>query len=210
MKNILIVGGGSHCLNVIDLLLNEQRTFKPVGIIDSHAKPVLKIPIIGEDKDLKKLRKTIEYAFIGYGIGTNINLEKRKILFESLLRYKYKIPNLISDRAFVRSNVKLGIGNFIQAGSILDTSTRLKDNIVIGHNVVVGHSTSIMSHSVIGGSVNLNGGIKIGNKTFIGMNCSILKSVGNNCKISPGVFSSEKILNNFMVFDNKPHKIKLS
>ena len=67
-----------------------------------------------------------------------------------------------------------------------------------------------MSHSVIGGSANLNGGIKIGNKTFIGMNCSILKSVGNNCKISPGVFSSEKILNNFMVFDNKPHKIKLS
>ncbi len=210
MKNILIVGGGSHCLNVIDLLLNEQNIFKPVGIIDSHSKSVLKIPVIGEDKDLKKLRKTIDYAFIGYGIGSNINLEKRKSLFDILLKYKFKIPNLISNRAFVRSNVKLGIGNFIQAGSVLDTNTKLKNNIVIGHNVVVGHGTNIMSHSVIGGSANINGGIKIGIKTFIGMNCSILKTIGNNCKISPGVFSSEIISNDFMVFNSKPNKIKLS
>ena len=38
MKKILIIGAGGQALNVIDILLNEQDIFKPVGIIDNKKK----------------------------------------------------------------------------------------------------------------------------------------------------------------------------
>ena len=45
MKPILIFGGGGTALNVIDLLLNEQKKFYPVGYIDVKRGPkLLNIP----------------------------------------------------------------------------------------------------------------------------------------------------------------------
>ena len=34
MKNILLIGGGGHASNIIDLILNEQEEYNPIGYVD--------------------------------------------------------------------------------------------------------------------------------------------------------------------------------
>ena len=58
MKPILIFGGGGTALNVIDLLLNEQKIFYPVGYIDIKRGPkILNIPYLGKYNKFLKLKK---------------------------------------------------------------------------------------------------------------------------------------------------------
>ena len=206
MKEIIILGAGSNALNVIDLLLNEQKDFIPIGILDPKSKgDVMGIPIIGTDKILNKLVKkdSIKYAFPAIGFGKNVDNLLRKKIYEKIKKNKLIIPNLISSRAFIRTGVKMGEGNLIQAGSIIDTNVKLGSNINIGLNVAIGHNSIIKSHVTISGTVNINGNIIIGEGTFLGMSCAVYKNIGSWCKIAPGVALLEKIPSNKVVYGNK-------
>ncbi len=201
MKKIIIMGAGGMAANTIDLIKNEQTEFEIVGILDPVAKKnIMGIPILGSDDLLSTLKKKIEYIFPAVGFGDAVDNSLRMSLFNKIISYGFKVPNLISSRAFIRSNVDMGIGNIIQAGSIIDTNTKLKDNINIGFNVVVGHNCKISSHVTITGSVNINGGVKIGEASFIGMSCSVYKDIGKWCKTSPSTAVLEELSDNRVLF----------
>ena len=188
MNKILIMGAGGTCLNVVDLLLNEQNHFTPVGVIDPNAKgDILGVPVLGNDELLLNIKKElgIKYIFPAVGFGKNVNNMLRKELYIKAKDYGFIIPNLISNKAFVRSGVVMGEGNLIQAGSILDTKCILGNNISIGLNVAIGHQSEIKNHVTIAGSVNINGSTIIGEGTFLGMNCSVYKNIGSWCKSVP-------------------------
>ena len=189
MKKIIILGSGGMARNAIDLINNEQRDFKLEGIIDpKRKKPLLGVPVLGDDSSLAKIIKkySVEYVFPAIGFGENIDNTLRYNVYKKLLKFKkVKIPNLISSKALIRSNVKMGQGNIIQAGSIVDTSVTIKNNVNIGLNVMIGHSSIISDHVTIAGSVNINGSVKIGQGSFIGMGAVIYKNIGNWSKVSP-------------------------
>ena len=70
MKNILLIGGGGHASNIIDLILNEQEEFKPIGYIDKKkGPPLLGVPWLGDDSSINEIRLSgVKYAFCG-GFG---------------------------------------------------------------------------------------------------------------------------------------------
>mgnify|MGYP001270654797 CR=1 FL=1 len=213
MKKIILIGAGDVALNVIDLLLNEQKQFEPVGLIDikKSKKKILGIPIIGEDNDLSiiKNKKIADYIFPAIGFGQNINNTLRKKIYENIIKYKFKIPNLISSKAHIRSGVKMGVGNLIQSGSVIDTNVILGNNINIGFNVCIGHGSKINNHVTIAGSVNINGNTSIGEGSFLGMNCSVFKDVGKWCKIAPNLAVLKKIQNKSIAYSNDIKILKL-
>ena len=48
MEKIVVLGGGGHASNVIDLILNEQEVFEVIGVLDHSAKDdILGIPVLG-------------------------------------------------------------------------------------------------------------------------------------------------------------------
>ena len=138
MKKMVILGSGGHALNVIDLLLNEQKEFEPVGILDPHFKGnILGVSVLGNDDLLSGLKKKgIEYAFPAIGFGQGVNNVLRRKIFEKLKGLGYKIPSLISSKSFIRSGVRMGEGNFIQAGSVIDSEVILGNNVAIGFHVL--------------------------------------------------------------------------
>jgi len=202
VKKIVILGAGGHALNVIDLLLKEQDEYEPMGILDPAAKgDVLGVPILGGDELLAKLRSDgIEYAFPAIGFGSEVNNGLRRQIYEKIKKCGYKLPNLISSKAFVRSGVKMGEGNIVQAGSVLDTEAELSSNIAVGFNVLIAHRCKIGSHVTFSGGVILNGGICIGEGTFLGMGCVLYRDVGSWCKISPGTVCMEAVSDRKIVF----------
>ena len=209
MKKIIIIGGGGTAHNVIDLLLNEQSEYYPIGFLDKKkCKNILGIKYLGKDKILHKLKKEmkIDYAFPAIGYGENINNRLRLDIFKKLKKLNFKIPNIISEKAFIRSNVKMGEVNLIQAGSVIDTEAVLGNNISI--NNAIGHKTIIKDHVTITGSVTLAGGIIIGEGSFLGMNCTVFRNIGKWCKISAGVTCLEQVKNFSTVLNPKAKVIK--
>ena len=83
MKNILLIGGGGHASNIIDLILNEQEEYNPIGYLDKKKGPsLLGVPWLGDDSSIKEIRLSgIEYAFPAIGFGKNTNNSFRASIF---------------------------------------------------------------------------------------------------------------------------------
>jgi len=89
MKKIIILGAGGHALNVVDLLLNEQNEFEPMGLLDPCGKKdLLGVPLLGDDSMLSKLRDSgIEYAFPAIGFGTQTDNTLRAKVYEKIKKH---------------------------------------------------------------------------------------------------------------------------
>ena len=204
MKDILLIGGGGHASNIIDLILNEQEEYKPIGYIDKKkGPPLLGVPWLGDDSSIKKLRLSgVEYGFPAIGFGKNTNNNFRAKIFQNLKENNYIIPNLVSKHAIIRSEVKLGEGVLVQAGSVIDTKSVIGNNVAFGFNVLVGHNSIINDHVFFAGGVILNGGVTIGVGSFLGMGSILYRDCGSWSKISPGTVCMKKIPDKKIVFGN--------
>ena len=65
-NNIILIGGGGHCKSCIEVI-EAQKKFKILGIVDNSNKKVLDYKVIGKDNDLKILQKKSKYAFVTIG-----------------------------------------------------------------------------------------------------------------------------------------------
>ena len=204
MKNILLIGGGGHASNIIDLILNEQEEYKPIGYIDKKkGPPLLGVPWLGDDSSINEIRLSgVKYAFPAIGFGKNTNNNFRASIFQSLKLNNFKIPNLISKYAVVRSEVKLGEGILVQAGTVIDTRCVVGNNVAFGFNVLAGHNSNISDHVFLAGGAILNGGVNIGVGSFLGMGSILYKDCGSWSKISPGTVCLKEIPDKKIVFGN--------
>ena len=202
-KKILVLGAGGHALDVIDLLLNEQDEFEPIGVLDPKATgSILGVPVLGDDRLLVTFKKDVNYAFPAIGFGSGVNNTLRQKVFKNIQEEGFIVPNLISSKAFVRSGVTMGVGNCIQAGCIIDTQASLGDNIAFGFNVLVGHGCRVGSHVTLSGGVIFNGGVSVGEGSFLGMGCILYKNIGSWSKVSPGAVCMEEVADRMVAFGN--------
>ena len=69
MRDLLLIGAGGHAQSVIDIIecKNEWVIKGLVGIDSEIDKEVLGYKIIASDKQLERLRKKYNYAFISIG-----------------------------------------------------------------------------------------------------------------------------------------------
>lgn len=212
MKPILIFGGGGTAINVIDLLLNEQKIYKPIGYVDlKKGKKILNVPYLGNYNQIKKISKKFKnlFAFPAIGYGKNNDFELRKKIFFLIKKNKFKIPSLVSNKAYIRSNVRVSEGVLVQAGTVIDTMCKIGRNVHIGINNAIGHRVKISDHCNITGSVNIAGDIKLGEGVFLGMNSTINKSIGKWSKISAGTTILDEISSHTLVYNAQPKKLKL-
>ena len=66
MKEIILIGGGGHCISVIDVIEQEGH-FAIIGIVDKPellGADVLGYPVIGNDSDLESLSIIYNYALL--------------------------------------------------------------------------------------------------------------------------------------------------
>ena len=69
MEKIIIIGAGGHAHASIDVI-EQCDKYSIVGLIvkkEKLASTVFGYPVLGTDKELKKISKKIKYAFISVG-----------------------------------------------------------------------------------------------------------------------------------------------
>ena len=187
-NSMLLVGAGGHSKAIIEII-EHGSLFQIAGLVDQSGSPIREVLghlVIGDDSELGALSSKIQNAFpaIGY-----LNCpSKRADLFSRLLACGFKVPNIISGRAYISKHVYIGTGNVVMHDAMISVDNSIGDNNVIQSKSLMDHEVTIGDHNYISTGSILNGAVKIGNYNIIGSNVTINQgcTIGNNIKIGSG------------------------
>ena len=123
MKQIILIGA-LYCKSCIDVV-EQCGEFNIKGVVDkegSSKTEVLGYPVLGNDKDLERIRKDFDNAIIAIGqIGhPKIRIETYKKLKE----LKFQLPAIISPRSYVSKNAFVEEGTVVMHNSVVNAGAR--------------------------------------------------------------------------------------
>ena len=177
MKKIVLIGGGGHCRSVIDVI-EQQAEFEIAGIIDKPKfldSKIFGYSVIGNDKDIEILAQKYDYALITVGQINSPNIRIK--LFNLVIKTGFKLPFIISPRAYLSKFSRVGKGTIIMHDAIVNANTIIGENCIINSKALIEHDCSISSHCHISTNVTINGNVKIGAKSFIGSNSTTKENI---------------------------------
>jgi len=172
-QEILLIGGGGHCRSVIDVIELEDR-FKIGGVIDNNlplGSKVLDYRVIGKDEDLIELRDSYQYALVT--VGQIESFKVRVKLFELLKGLNFKLPTIISPRAYISRFAKIEEGSIVMHDALINANARVGRNCIINSKALIEHDATIEDFCHISTGAIVNGGVVIKQNSFIGSNATI-------------------------------------
>lgn len=181
LENLILIGGGGHCLSSIDVI-EQERKFDIRGILDlaqNIDKHVLDYKVIGTDEDIMS---HIENNYFIITIGQLKSVENRVNLFELLQRLSAKVATIISPFAYVSRHAQIGEGSIVMHGATVNAGAKIGRNCIINTGANIEHNVNIGDHCHISTHALVNGDCIIGSNTFVGSGAVISNqvSISNN------------------------------
>lgn len=177
MEDILLIGGGGHCVACIDVIELEKK-YNIVGVIDKNENvnsSILGYPIIGTDDDLPGMRQKVSRAFLSIGQIKTADIRAR--LFHHLKALDYVMPTIISPLAYVSKHAEIGVGCIVMHGAMINANVTIGDNVIINSKSLIEHDSVVEDHCHISTGAVINGGCHIQAKSFIGSNAVLKERV---------------------------------
>ena len=174
---LILIGGGGHCRSCIDVIRLEDK-YSIEGILDPKETPGQQVDgyvILGNDDLIEELVKK-DYHFL-ITVGQIKSAEIRVKIFGRIVRHNAKIATVISPKAYVSSNAKVGMGTIVLHGAIINAGAVVGQNCIINSLSLIEHDTKVGNHTHISTGALINGGCSIGNNTFIGSGSVIANNV---------------------------------
>ena len=130
MKKIILIGAGGHAHACIDVI-EQCKKYNIAGLIvkKKPSPKILGYPVLGTNKELKKISKKIKHAFISVG---QIKTSTVRInLYKKVVEAGFKLPVIISPHAYVSRRAKIGEGTIIMHGAVVNA------NAIVGKNCII-------------------------------------------------------------------------
>ncbi len=169
---ILLLGAGGHCRSVIDVIEQDGK-FEIAGIVDNDLKigdKILDYQVIGCDDDLEVLREKYTYAIVA--VGQIKSSAIRIKLFELLQSLNFKIPFIVSPRAYVSKYAKISEGTVIMHDVLVNVGAKIGKNCIINTKALIEHDAIIEDNCHISTGAIVNGGVIVKEGTFYGSNAT--------------------------------------
>lgn len=188
-QGLLLIGAGGHAKSCIDVIELEDK-YQVVGLVgvqNEVGSYVLGYEVLGTDEDLPKLLDFCQFALIGIGqIGVT---DLRYKTFRRCTDVGFKLPSVISPKAYVSPHASIGKGTIIMHHAVINAGARVGDNCIINSTALIEHDVAIDDHCHIATGAIINGGSSVGSSSFIGSGSEIRESIaiGNHCLIGMGV-----------------------
>lgn len=187
MKKLYIVGSGGFSKQVIEIIeeLNKiQPRYHLMGLIDDDknklGKKVLGYSIIGTTDNLKNMAEKEEL----FGVIAIADSTIRNELANKLKLIKW--VNLIHPNATVSKYLKLGSGNIICAGTVINPECDIGNHCHININCSLGHDVRINDFGTIMPGSNISGNVHINSKVMIGTGAIILQELNIEKNVTVG------------------------
>lgn len=207
-------GAGGHAKVVIEIL-QSSKDFELVGLLDPApellGQSVLGVPVLGGDDCLGGLiSQGVKLFFVG--VGSTVNLQKRRLLYKLGLSQGMKPVDAIHPGSFVSSSAEIGSGVTVMALAVINATARLGENVVVNTGVIVEHDSVIGSHTHIATGALLCGSVKVGEGSHIGAGSVIRQgiNIGKNVLVGAGSVVVKDVQDGTVVIGNpaRPHQLK--
>ena len=189
VKNVVIFCAGPHARVLLDIL-KESTIFKVVGIIDS----VLGIgslfygyQVIGRQNELIKLAET--YNFNSGFVALGDNYLREKVVDEILTQKNdFDFITIISKYSYVSDTSKIGVGNAIMPGVIINSEATIGNHCILNTNSSLEHNSVMEDFSSLSAGVTTGGYFKLGRYSAIALGVTILDrtTIGENVVVGSG------------------------
>lgn len=173
---ILLVGGGGHAKVVIDALRRAGRSL--LGVVDPSLElgdSVLGVPVVGDDATV--VTYDPDSIRLANGVGSTGRSNRRRHVFERLVRYGYSFVNVIHPAATVTAAQPECHGIQVMAGAVVQTGSVLGRNVLVNTKASVDHDCDVGEHVHIGPGATVCGGVTIETGAFIGAGAVITPGV---------------------------------
>ena len=173
---LILIGGGGHCKSCIDVIEQENK-FLIAGIVDINTsiRELLGYPLLGHDNDLAKLKLHYDYALITIGQIKTPAIRIR--LFDYIKSLGFKLPAIISARAYVSKYAKIGNGTIVMHDALINAGAIVGDNCIINTKSLIEHDVVIENNCHISTGAIINGGVIVRQGRFVGSNAVTKESV---------------------------------
>ena len=211
MKEIILIGGGGHCISCIDTI-EETGLYQIKGILDLPGmvgERILNYPVIGTDDDIEKYinENTVFCITIGQ-IEAGETLRKK--LFLKALALGASFPSIISPHSYVSKHSVIGAGSIVLSGCIVNAGAQIGVNCIINSGVIIEHGATIGNNCHISTASVINGDCSIGDKCFIASGVKIRNgiSIDDNILIGMGSIVTKNLTDSGVYYGNPIRKVK--
>jgi sugar O-acyltransferase (sialic acid O-acetyltransferase NeuD family) len=173
---LILIGGGGHCKSCIDVIEQENK-FIIAGIVDINTSisELLGYPLLGHDDDLANLKLNYDYALITIGQIKTPAIRIRLLDYAKSLGFK--LPAIISPRAYVSKHAKIGNGTIVMHDALINAGAIVGDNCIINTKSLIEHDAVIENNCHISTGAIVNGGAIVKQGCFLGSNAVTKESV---------------------------------
>lgn len=188
MKDLIIVGAGGLGREVLQMCMEinkAENRWNIKGFIDDNLDALngleCKYSVIGTIKDWQPAADEVFVLAIA-------NPKIKKLIVEGLIAKGATFETVISPRAFVADNAKIGKGVVVSTFCFVSDNTVLGDYVFINAYTSIGHDTCLGEYSSTMAHVDITGCCKVGKETYWGSSAVALPSsvIGDNAKIGAG------------------------
>lgn len=187
--NLVLIGGGGHCMSVIDVV-EEEAKYQIKGILDTDTtvNEVLGYPVLGDDNEIENLID--ENTFFIITVGQIKSYRVRKIIADKLDAVGAKKAKIISPHAYVSKHAYIEEGTVLMHDVIVNAGARIGKHCIVNTKSNIEHGAYVGDFCHISTCAVVNGDASIGSGTFVGSNATISNSIKitENSIISAGDF----------------------
>ncbi len=206
--NIILIGAGDSCVEIIDYILNDTN-FKikknSINVFDDNFKNKKFIKKLNSKITLNRANNLSKYklknskALITFG-----NSKLREKYKKILTKKKINLFKFIHSKSYVSNTARINNGSVICPMCVIGSYAEIKENVYINSGVLVGHHCVIKKNSILSPNSFLGGNSFVGSNNFIGAGTILFpeKKIADNSKISAGSVITKNIPKNSFVFGN--------
>jgi len=207
MKNLIIWGSSGHAKVLNELF--DSSEYKIVALVDNDINAdsaISSAPLLIGIKELDNwLQDNISlkpfYAIIAIGGSKG---RDRLIIQQQLADRDINIIKAIHAFSYIAKDVTVGMGSQILAGSIIASSVKIGNSVIVNTASSVDHECILHDGVHIGPGATVAGCVEIGSCTFIGAGAIILPyiKIGKDSIVGAGAVVTKNVDDGIVVAGN--------
>lgn len=200
-KKVIIIGAGGHAKVIADIV--NKLGDEVVGFLDDNIELQNKVIYDGK-KNIGTLKDINKYKDLYFIIGIGNNKVRKKIDEEHNLKWYTAIhPN-----AVIASDVIIGEGTVVMAGTVINSSSNIGRHCIINTRVSIDHDNQICDYVHISPGATLAGTVTIKELSWVCAGATIINNitVEKNNVIGAGAVLVRNITENNSTYVGVPAK----
>lgn len=184
MENLVIVGIGTNSRLALSFI-KYHNLFNVIGFAvnkDYYTCDTFEgYPVYSLEELENKIGSKDGYSLFISLLWNHLNADRRK-LYDYCKTQGFKLANLISPLAIIRSEIK-GDNCWIQDQVVIQNDTVIGSNVAIMAGALIGADCNVGSHCFFGAHSLLAGGCTLGEQSFVGLKATVFDDtkIGKKC-----------------------------